>query len=325
MTTDNQLLASRLEQLEKNNTELRIRVDIAEDRNRRERRRLRVQAGLAFAALIATALVSPTSRSAIAQGYGVTLASLNTRLAAVENKTRFQTADATAKCTTFSGCNLTVNDGGGSTLAVVTNANGEGIGNLIIGYDAYGRDPNFGGDVRTGSHNLILGDENNYNSYGGFVAGTNNSVYAPYASVSGGAGNTADGHASSVSGGEGNGASGTGAAVSGGFGDIALSDYSSVVGGYYNTADATCSTIDGGSNNTTTGLYSTISGGYLNAAVKDCSSVSGGANNTANKNFSSVSGGQFNTANQNYSSVSGGFGVANNTQFGWTGGSQHSP
>ena len=46
------------------------------------------------------------------------------------------------------------------------------------------------GDVRTGSHNLVLGDENNYSSYGGQVAGSDNTISNGYASVSGGSGLT---------------------------------------------------------------------------------------------------------------------------------------
>src|SRR5262245_27305506 len=65
-----------------------------------------------------------------------------------------------------------------------------GLGNLIIGYNASRNDPG-SPDIRTGSHNLILGDQQNYASYGGIVAGQFNSILGPYASVTGGAGNTA--------------------------------------------------------------------------------------------------------------------------------------
>ena len=58
-----------------------------------------------------------------------------------------------------------------------------GLGNLIIGYNAIG---NNNGDTRTGSHNLVLGDHNNYSSYGGLVAGEDNIISSRYASVSSG-------------------------------------------------------------------------------------------------------------------------------------------
>ena len=75
-----------------------------------------------------------------------------------------------------------------------------GLGNLIIGYNASGNTLG-AGDVRTGSHNLILGDQNNYSSFGGLVAGIDNASTNIYASVSGGYGNTASGQYASVSGG----------------------------------------------------------------------------------------------------------------------------
>src|SRR5207244_2154260 len=71
-----------------------------------------------------------------------------------------------------------------------------GKGNLIVGYDA-----NTGGHARTGSHNLVVGDEHTYSSYGGLVTGSHNSVLAPGASVTGGGNNTASAEFASVSGG----------------------------------------------------------------------------------------------------------------------------
>jgi uncharacterized coiled-coil protein SlyX len=74
-----------------------------------------------------------------------------------------------------------------------------GLGNLIVGWnDSPSTVPT---PFRTGSNNLVVGDVNNFTSYGGFAAGLVSSVTAPYASVSGGSSNTASGYASSVSGG----------------------------------------------------------------------------------------------------------------------------
>jgi uncharacterized coiled-coil protein SlyX len=74
-----------------------------------------------------------------------------------------------------------------------------GLGNLIVGWnDSPSTVPT---PFRTGSNNLVVGDVNNFTSYGGFAAGLLSSVTAPYASVSGGSSNTASGYASSVSGG----------------------------------------------------------------------------------------------------------------------------
>jgi len=51
---------------------------------------------------------------------------------------------------------------------------------------------------RTGSHNLLVGDENNFNSYGGLVAGSLNTISAPYSSVGGGYHNKAGRSYSSI-------------------------------------------------------------------------------------------------------------------------------
>ncbi len=100
----------------------------------------------------------------------------------------------------------------GNVTTIPLNKHLTGLGNLIIGYDAKG---SFRGDVRTGSHNLVLGDANNYSSYGGLITGVDNSTSGPYASVSGEE-NVASGSASSISGGFSNVASGPHTSVSGG-------------------------------------------------------------------------------------------------------------
>ena len=94
----------------------------------------------------------------------------------------------------INGANLWITNGLGTTAVV------NGLGNLIIGYNE-SRTP--APDVRNGSHNLVVGDKQNYGSYGGMLAGYTNSVLAPYAAVSGGENNTASGLNSSVSGGTG--------------------------------------------------------------------------------------------------------------------------
>ena len=133
----------------------------------------------------------------------------------------------------FSGINVQVVSGAGTTDAAVN-----GRGNLIVGY-------NKGtiGQTRTGSHNLVVGDEHEFTSYGGFVAGKENTIAAASASVSGGSCNVAGspsvpfgcpivgGFAPSVSGGVQNRASGTGASVSGGASNTASGRESSVSGG----------------------------------------------------------------------------------------------
>src|SRR5438034_1119556 len=99
MSTELIALTARLEQLERDtaamkakNVQIVAQCEQAEGRYRHAQRRLRIQAGLAFLAFLAAILLSPANRTAIAQGYGVTLASLNTRMIAVETRTQFQSA-----------------------------------------------------------------------------------------------------------------------------------------------------------------------------------------------------------------------------------------
>ena len=86
---------------------------------------------------------------------------LDQRVAALETKLHFLTTSGTSMI--ISGANLFIRNGLGITNSV------NGLGNLILGFNeprplnADGTNPN----VRTGSHNLVLGVRNNYRSYGG--------------------------------------------------------------------------------------------------------------------------------------------------------------
>ena len=177
--------------------------------------------------------------------------------------------------TFISNCNVWVQDGSGST-----NDNGgtaTGLGNLIVGYNELG---NYAGDIRTGSHNLIVSAQNNYTAYGGAVFGLNNSITGTFASVTGGDSNSASGLNASITGGSGSLASGDYAAITGGVSNVADGNYAFVGGGYQNSAD---------------GLSASITGGFLNIAGGQASSVTGGANNQAVGDFSSIIGGSLNT------------------------------
>lgn len=72
-----------------------------------------------------------------------------------------------------------------------------GLGNLIVGYD----EVRTAASDKTGSHNLVIGSEHNYPSFGGLVSGFHNTVSGAYTSVNGGLFNTASGVVASVSGG----------------------------------------------------------------------------------------------------------------------------
>jgi hypothetical protein len=75
--------------------------------------------------------------------------------------------------------------------------------------------------LRTGSHNLIVGPRHEYTSFGGFVAGQENTVSGWFASIPGGTDNIA---------------SDTGATVSGGAFNVASGEFSTVSGGEHKTA-----------------------------------------------------------------------------------------
>jgi len=144
----------------------------------------------------------------------------------------------------FTGCNVHIRNGLGATDT--SNA----VGNLIVGYgEQFGFDRQSTNPPlnRSRSHNLIVGPEHAYGSYGGFAAGRTNTLSGIFASVSGGAVNTASGPYSSVSGGHHNTASGNPApSVSGGAFNTASGDASSVSGGDGNTASGTASAVSGG-------------------------------------------------------------------------------
>jgi hypothetical protein len=186
------------------------------------------------ASLMVALFASPASRAVAQSGYGATLQALI-------NKTQFISVDGAGEMH-ITGTNLHLENGLGATngnpadpsnpAAAVVN----GKGNLIIGYNG-SRPFYLGPDVRTGSHNLVLGDGTNYPSFGGLAAGYSSAITAPYASVSGGFQNTASGSWSSVSGGNNNTASGPVASVSGGFGNQANGQYASVSGGQGRTED----------------------------------------------------------------------------------------
>jgi hypothetical protein len=209
----------------------------------------------------------------------------------------------------FSGVNVQIVNGEGKTKS----ANGEG--NLELGYDEDAQELN-----QTGSHNLVLGESNNFTSWGGIVAGKDNSISAPLASVLGGAVNearkegalvvngilnTASGFVATVIGGNSNGASGKESTVSGGRLNVAKGTQASVSGGVGNVAGVEAS-VSGGNENVATGQFTSISGGFKNKAEGSFTSISGGERNLATGEASSISGGFENKAEGLDSSIFGG-------------------
>ena len=122
----------------------------------------------------------------------------------IEGLEEYLSVDDANKTVLISGANLQVVSGEGSTNALVN-----GTGNIIIGYDENSSDD------KSGSHNLVVGVGHTYSSFGGIVAGNDNSITGAYSSVSGGLNNIAFGFGSSVSGGINNIASGNNSSASG--------------------------------------------------------------------------------------------------------------
>ncbi|MGE3538008.1 MAG: hypothetical protein AB7N91_11325 [Candidatus Tectimicrobiota bacterium] len=172
----------------------------------------------------------------------------------------------------FDGCNVYIRSGSGQTEGAVN-----GLGNLIIGYNEASGD----NIQRTGSHNLVIGPDHAYASFGGLVAGRENTLAAPYASITGGRLNTVNAPVASVHGGSAN---------------VASKELAVVMGGRSNRAQGLAATISGGTNNLAEGDFASVSGGTENMASGFAASVSGGTNNSASGNNASISGGRRRTA-----------------------------
>ena len=132
-------------------------------------------------------------------------------------------AGSALKTVLFKGVNVQVVNGTG----IETRLNG--LGNLIIGYA-----DNTGGGPRTGSHNLITGDNGVWTSYGGLLAGDFNQIKGPFAAIPGGRSSTASGFDSTIAGGAGNLATGFAATANGGIANTVSGFYATASGGSSN-------------------------------------------------------------------------------------------
>ena len=186
-----------------------------------------------------------------------------------------------------SGANVQIVNGEGKTRST----NGEG--NLVLGYDetergkcsikikiptkgeceAHGGTWTLEPHAETGSHDLIVGMEQEFTSYGGIVDGSHNSITAPFASVTGGLENTASGEGASVSGGNQGTASGESSSVSGGWGGAASETRSSVSGGESNLASGFVSWAGGGIGNRAEGAFASVFGGFVSAAPNEYEAI----------------------------------------------------
>ena len=203
----------------------------------------------------------------------------------------------------FTGVNVHVRDGSGSTPCSGAGCNG--LGNLIIGYDAQRTSSTA---LRTGSHNVILGNGHEWTAYGGFVGGFENRINDQSAVVLSGRANTASGALAVVVGGNSNVASGDFSFIGGGLTNTASGTRAVVLSGEDNVASAETSTVVSGWQNTASGRAGSVSGGFGNFATAVTSSVAGGLQNTADAKGAAVLGGESNHATGENSTVSGGSG-----------------
>jgi hypothetical protein len=156
--------------------------------------------------------------------------------------------------------NLQVVNGMGTTNTT------NGCGNLIIGYNEPPPGSSGWSNVRTGSHNHILGRYHSHASYAGLLSGEMNrtTANAPSSCVVGGSEGSVNGDRSVIVGGHEGKANSNRCVVMGGFDNGSNgANLSVVIGGTNNRADADSSCIFGGGSNTTNSSAggSTILGG----------------------------------------------------------------
>jgi hypothetical protein len=216
---------------------LHERVEAMEYRGRIAERRLFWWRILACALLVLGLVILPLVGGTAQEQSGYERA-LARRLAALEYKLQYITGGPNE--VVISGANLRIVNGLGDTFTT------NGLGNLIVGYNELRNDPR-SDDVRTGSHNVVVGVQNNFSRFGGLVIGQLNEISGDFALVSGGSNNRASGQFASVLGGTFHRASG---------------DFSSVSGGDQNTASGEGSSVSGGAANTASGFQSSVSGGH---------------------------------------------------------------
>jgi trimeric autotransporter adhesin len=240
-------------------------------------RRLRWWRGLVGLGLLTWALPSVTAQDS-EKGLAHRVAALETLLKPFSRK---------GNEVVITGANLRIVNGLGATDTT------NGLGNLIVGYNEPRQDPSIPPDVRTGSHNVVVGIGNNFSRFGGLVVGGSNEISGEFAAVLAGIFNTASGVGSSVSGGNTNTASAFSASVSGGGQNVASGQLSSVSGGSANTASEFFASVSGGEQNLASGNSSSVSGGRRNIASSRDASVSGGLDRRAEGEFDWVAGSLF--------------------------------
>ena len=189
--------------------------------------------GISLAFALFLVVLIPVAESAQKDGLAARVAQLEAQVAAMEEILQFvyveteEINNLARPHWIIEGANVHVRSGSGNTFDGCGPRDPDfpncesltGLGNLIVGYNELLRPrppPSGGTDIRTGSHNLVVGLHHSFSSFAGFVTGSSNFVTGAYASITGGTDNVASGDFSSVSGGHLNVASGAAASVSGG-------------------------------------------------------------------------------------------------------------
>jgi hypothetical protein len=212
---------------------LEAQLQTLQEQTQTVKRRLRwwrgLAGGLLVLAVLTWALPLGTAQEDPMAGSARGKQTLDERVAALEQLLKHFSRKGND--VTLTGANLHIVNGLGSTDC--TDAQDQpipdcpnGLGNLIVGYNELRGE----GDVRTGSHNVVVGERHSFSRFGGLVVGDRNTISGDFAVVSGGDSNTASGGYAVVSGGGGNTASGFLAAVSGGQNRTAKGNFDWVAG-----------------------------------------------------------------------------------------------
>jgi hypothetical protein len=116
--------------------------------------------GMLVLALLSWALPSHQAPDALAAKKPPKDNDVEDRLQALEEKLAAITFDAATNEVIITGANLRIVNGLGTTDTT------NGLGNLIVGYN----ESRGGENVRTGSHNVVVGQQHNFSRFGGIVA-----------------------------------------------------------------------------------------------------------------------------------------------------------
>ena len=277
----NEALAVRVEQLESQNLGARIdavQADVFSLENAQESTNGSLVALTEDVALLDSREFKASQDATIRMDEtAAAVSAIDTWISNVDPLFDYLTVDTITNSVVFEGANVFVQSGSGSTDGTVN-----GLGNLIVGYNEF---TGIRSTDQAGSHNLVVGSDNGFTSYGGIVSGESNRTAAPYSSVVGGYSNAAIGSFSMVLGGSD--ASATG-------------KYAATVAGILNDASGDYSVVLGGASNEATGDYTSVSGGESNTASGSRSSILGGYRNTASGSYTTVYGGQSQTASTSY-------------------------